>query len=89
MPEETAISLKNRTDCHMALQLNRPHLITRPPIQRKNCWNDKDNFMVNIFLLEYVLFTVANNNNIPMIYEDYDWEDYKKIIIYKNIDVQY
>lgn len=43
MPEETAISLKNRTDRHMALQLNRPHLITRPPIQRKNCWNEKDN----------------------------------------------
>jgi hypothetical protein len=43
MPEETAVSLKNRTDRHVALQLNRPHLITRPPIQRKNCWTDKDN----------------------------------------------
>jgi hypothetical protein len=37
--------------------------------------------MVNIFLLEYALFFVANNHyNIPMIYEDYDWNDYKKII---------
>jgi hypothetical protein len=43
MPEETAISLKNRTNCHVADQLNRPHLITRPPIQRKNCWTDKEN----------------------------------------------
>jgi len=43
MPEETAISLMNRTDPNMALQLNRPHLITRPPIQRKNCWSDQDN----------------------------------------------
>ena len=51
------------------------------------CWNDKDNFMVNIFLLEYVLFTVANNNNIPMIYEDYDWDDYKKIIDKGQFDV--
>ena len=52
------------------------------------CWNDKDNFMVNIFLLEYVLFTVANTHyNIPMIYEDYDWDDYKKIIDKGNFDV--
>jgi 5-methylcytosine-specific restriction endonuclease McrA len=46
MPEsvhETAISLKNRTDRHVAAQLNVPYLITRPPIQRKNCWNKKNN----------------------------------------------
>jgi hypothetical protein len=46
MPEstcETAISLKNRTDKHVAMQLNVPHLITRPPIQRKNCWDNKNN----------------------------------------------
>lgn len=52
------------------------------------CWNDKENFMVNIFLLEYILFTVANNHyNIPMIYEDYDWNDYKKIIDKGKFDV--
>ena len=46
MPEpshETAISLKNRTDKHVAAQLNVPYLITRPPIQRKNCWDNKNN----------------------------------------------
>jgi hypothetical protein len=43
MPEESAISLKNRTDKNVARQFQRPHLITRPPIQRKNCWNHKDN----------------------------------------------
>ena len=52
------------------------------------CWNDKDNFMVNIFLLEYILFTVANiHYNIPMIYEDYDWDDYKKIVDKGQFDV--
>jgi hypothetical protein len=52
------------------------------------CWDSKDYFMVNIFLLEYALFTVANYQfNIPMIYEDYDWNDYKKIIEKGNFDV--
>jgi hypothetical protein len=40
---ESSISLKNRTDKHVAKQLNVPQLITRPPIQRKNCWNNKEN----------------------------------------------
>jgi hypothetical protein len=52
------------------------------------CWDSKDYFMVNIFLLEYALFVVANQQyNIPMIYEDYDWNDYKKIIDKGNFDV--
>jgi hypothetical protein len=53
------------------------------------CWNDKkDYFSVNIFLLEYILFAVANQHyNIPMIYEDYDWNDYKKIIDKGQFDV--
>jgi hypothetical protein len=52
------------------------------------CWDSKDYFMVNIFLLEYALFTAANYQyNIPMIYEDYDWNDYKKIIEKGNFDV--
>lgn len=52
------------------------------------CWSEKEYFTVNIFLLEYVLFTVANiHYNIPMIYEDYDWNDYKKIIDKGQFDV--
>jgi hypothetical protein len=52
------------------------------------CWDSKDYFMVNIFLLEYALFIVANQEyNIPMIYEDYDWADYKKIIDKGSFDV--
>ncbi len=52
------------------------------------CWDSKDYFMVNIFLLEYALFVVANQEyNIPMIYEDYDWNDYKKIIEKGSFDV--
>ena len=43
MPEETAVSLKNRTDKHVAQQQNVPQLITRPKIQRKNCWKAKEN----------------------------------------------
>ncbi len=58
-------------------------------IPKVYCWDDsKDYFMVNIFLLEYVLFTIANQHyNIPMIYEDYDWNDYKKIINKGKFDV--
>ncbi len=46
------------------------------------CWKDvnKDYIMVNIFILEYILFTIANSYNIPIIYEDYSWDDYKDII---------
>ena len=52
------------------------------------CWDSKDYFMVNIFLLEYALFTAANYQyNIPMIYEDYDWNDYKDIIDKGKFDV--
>lgn len=58
-------------------------------IPKVYCWDDsKDYFMVNIFLLEYVLFTIANQHyHIPMIYEDYDWNDYKKIIDKGKFDV--
>jgi len=57
-------------------------------IPKLYCWSEKEHFTVNIFLLEYVLFTVANNHyNIPMIYEDYDWDDYKKIIDKGKFDV--
>lgn len=42
MPEESAISLKCRTDKDVAKQLERPHLITRPPIQRPPCWKPQE-----------------------------------------------
>lgn len=52
------------------------------------CLDSKDYFMVNIFLLEYALFIAANiHYNIPIIYEDYDWNDYKNIIDKHNFDV--
>lgn len=42
MPEESVISLKCRTDKDVAKQLERPHLITRPPIQRAPCWKPQE-----------------------------------------------
>ena len=42
MPE-SAISLKNRTLRDTAIALSVPFLITRPPIQRKNCWTPQNN----------------------------------------------
>ena len=40
---ESANDLKNRTDKDKAKLMNKPQLITRPPIQRKNCWSNKEN----------------------------------------------
>jgi hypothetical protein len=53
------------------------------------CWKDvnKDYIMVNIFILEYILYTIASSYNIPMIYEDYSWDDYKDIINKGKFDV--
>ncbi len=55
------------------------------------CWNEKENkdyIMVNIFMLEYILYMIANTEyNIPMIYNDYSWDDYKKIISQGRFDV--
>ncbi len=56
------------------------------------CWkNDnknEDNYInVNIFILEYILFTIANKYKIPMIYKDYTWDDYKDIINKGKFDV--
>lgn len=53
------------------------------------CWKDvnKDYIMVNIFILEYILFTIASSYKIPMIYEDYSWADYKNIIDKGKFDV--
>ena len=43
MPTERAIDLRNRTDKLQASTNGRPHLITRPPMQRKNCWTPQEN----------------------------------------------
>ncbi len=53
------------------------------------CWKDvnKDYVLVNIFILEYILFTIVRSYNIPMIYEDYSWDDYKNIINKGKFDV--
>jgi hypothetical protein len=41
----------------------------------------KDYIEININILEYLLFVKAHYKlKIPIIYEDYDWNDYKKII---------
>jgi len=46
------------------------------------CWNNTiKQLFVNIFILEYFLYTTAiTKYNIPMIYNDYNWDDYVKII---------
>ena len=53
-------------------------------IPKLYCWDEKENkdhIMVNIFMLEYILFMIATTHyNIKMIYNDYSWDDYKKII---------
>jgi len=53
------------------------------------CWNkNKDNLFVNIFMLEYLLYcTAISKYNIPIIYNDYNWDDYKKIIERGNFKV--
>jgi len=53
------------------------------------CWNEnKDNLFINIFMLEYLLYTTATcHYNIPMIYEDYTIYDYKRIIKEGNFKV--
>jgi len=59
-------------------------------IPKLYCWSntDKDYIMINIFILEYILYTIAYNDyNIPMIYDNYSWDDYKKIIEKGDFDV--
>lgn len=40
---ESANDLRNRINKEMAKMMNQPQLIPRPPIQRKNCWSNKEN----------------------------------------------
>ena len=49
---------------------------------------NKESLYLNIFLLEYMLFTKARlEHNIPFIFENYNWNDYKNIFKKANIDV--
>ena len=41
MYSESLIELRNRCDVHFAEQFSQKLLVTRPPIQRKDCWSDK------------------------------------------------
>jgi hypothetical protein len=58
-------------------------------IPKLYCWDDnKEHITVNIFMLEYILYMVATNHyNIPIIYENYDWDDYVDIIDKGKFDV--
>ncbi len=60
-------------------------------IPKLYCWNqaNKDNsIFVNIFMLEYILYTLAvTTYSIPIIYRDYSWDEYKKIIEKGNFKV--
>jgi hypothetical protein len=61
-------------------------------IPKLYCWNKQENtdnsIFVNIFMLEYILYcTAITNYNIPIIYQDYDWNEYKNIINKGNFKV--
>jgi hypothetical protein len=53
------------------------------------CWNSNKNYIyINIFMLEYLLYTIAvTQYKIPIIYNDYDWDEYKNIIDKGNFKV--
>lgn len=49
---------------------------------------NSNSLYLNIFILEYMLFSkVIVDHKIPYIFEDYDWEDYKKIIEKANFEI--
>lgn len=51
---------------------------------------DIENYRIlDIYLLEYILFTKAYFSNINILFEDYDWEGYKCLVDEYNIDVVY
>ena len=50
--------------------------------------SDKNLLHINIYVLEYLLLSqVLLKYNIPIIFEDYDWNDYKNIFEIADIDV--
>jgi hypothetical protein len=60
-------------------------------IPKLYCWSEKeqkDYIMVNIFMLEYILYMIATTHyKIPMIYDNYSWDDYINIIDKGKFDV--
>lgn len=58
-------------------------------IPKLYCMNNNDYVnMVNIFILEYLLYSrVLLEYDIAVLYNDYDWNDYKKMIKKYNVDV--
>lgn len=58
-------------------------------IPKLYCMNNNDYVnMVNIFILEYLLYSrVLLEYDIAVLYNDYDWNDYKKMIKEYNVDV--
>ena len=55
------------------------------------CWHESDKYdnsiFINIFALEYILYATAINHDIPIIYGDYNWDNYKNIISKGNFQV--
>jgi hypothetical protein len=53
------------------------------------CWNKSktNSLYVNIFMLEYILYTTAMSHNIPIIYNNYTWDQYEDIIKKGNFKV--
>ena len=57
-------------------------------IPKLYCLTNYNYIFINIFLLEYLLYSKAIlDYNIPIYYRDYDWNDYLNIIEKNNIDV--
>ena len=52
------------------------------------CLTNSSYLYINIFLLEYLLYSkVILEYDIPIIYRDYDWNEYKKFINDNDISV--
>lgn len=58
-------------------------------IPKLYCMNNNEYVnMINIFILEYLLYSrVLLEYDIAVLYNDYDWNDYKKMIKEYNVDV--
>ena len=73
MSDESAISLKNRTDSNVAETLSVPHLLPRSNIQRPNCWGTQEN-------IDFI-DTVVRGWTCPPIYmivRDSDEDEYEQ-----------
>jgi 5-methylcytosine-specific restriction endonuclease McrA len=57
MYSESLIELRNRCDVHFAEQFSQKLLVTRPPIQRENCWSEtsKQDLLDSVLRLKMTL----------------------------------